>query len=270
MSKQILLFAVLSMCVATAPAQVFIEVQGTFLMPIGGYDLEEYNESGGSVVVTSSRYNAGRGIGGGLTVGGALGKVLGWEARFNYIQGPEKTISSVSETDLMSSTETYRSRHFRFEPGLRFSTGDKPVQAYLVAGPSLGFANRLSYTEVGSERFIGPQGGVFSDDFTYRETMTGGVAIGAFGALGFTWRANNSPWGFFAEAQFSALIWSPKVGEWTEEGVEVRPSTGAVPYADSGTFDYLDSYIEEEEDAEPRMSLPMSTWGLRVGVRFSF
>jgi hypothetical protein len=269
MLKRIVFLAVVSMMVPSAMPQLFVEANGTFLMPVGGYDLEEYNERGGVTTVTSSRFNAGRGIGGGLSVGGGLGQVLGWEARFSYIQGPETVLSSVGETDMTSSSESYQARHFRFDPGLRFSTGAKPVQAYAVVGPSIGFANRLLYTEVGSERFIAPGGGVFSDYWTYTATITGGVSIGAFGAVGCLWQADGSPWGFFAELQFSGRSWSPRMGEWTEEGVEWTPSSGPMPYAESGTIDFVDEYIEEEDDAQPIYSLPMSTWGLRAGVRFS-
>ncbi|MBL7963348.1 MAG: hypothetical protein JNM31_05815 [Flavobacteriales bacterium] len=259
MTRTILFLGAALVLATTTRAQLFLEAHGNFLLPVGGLDMNTYNNTSFGLSGTSGLYNGGRGVGGGLTLGGTLSGAVGWEARLTYISGKE---SVVSYDGMSSNSEnSLRSRYLRIEPALRFTSGGEGTRAYVAVGPSFVAMPRLITEEKDEYTSGAPFGG---STFTWKEEYTGGIGLGGFGAFGVLF--GRGPVNFFMEVQFTAQTWAPKESTWSRTETTTN-GAGSSTVSESGSTEYVTELDWNDQDKELRQRLPMSTWGMRAGLR---
>jgi len=195
------------------------------------------------------------GIGAGIALGYGLSDVLSIEARFTYKLGREVRLETGDGVSTFRRIETWKSTYFRIDPAIRPATPDGAVRGYVAVGPSLAIAPTIAYTDRWS---INNSTDNYSS--SHYEDVQGGIGFGGFGALGLLWN-HSSGLGVFGEAQFTAMNWTPQKSTYT--GLN---STGVY----SGTVNFVDIANPDNDNEEAKIHVPMSTWGLRIGLRYSF
>jgi hypothetical protein len=274
MDRKILLLG-LGLCIPPgANAQnLFLEVHGTYQFPIGG--IADYDEStsttasGTTTTYNSVSRNYGKGPGGGFVLGGSLTQLLGWEARFTFITGGTTTVKYNSTSPSYTSAGEAGSfgRYVRFEPAIRIRTGDGAQCWYAAFGPSLAlFPKAINTYEYNTQ---GPT--PISSRSVFEQS--GSVGWGGFGALGYSSQRPGKV-GYFAELNCTAQSWAPAKAEVTEYTVNGEDRLGTLSTA-GRELEYVNGYTDTGDtnpDAPSKALkeyLPMSTWGIRAGIRFT-
>lgn len=251
-------------------AQFFIEAHGSYLGRIGGYTFSNFDEPTNNV--TREVYNLGEGVAGGLVLGFGCSDMWGTEVRMTYVSGRKlETESSVSISGSQKSTETYKTNHLRIEPAVRLTVGAGNAKVYAAAGPSFAFAPKFTFEYESNTTYTNSSfpGMPLSEQSTGTYEATGGLGLGGFGAVGFLYQGEGAL-GFFVELSATAQSWAPTEGKFTSESRTQYVGGTSSSDSESETVDYVDEYDLDEDNKSLKDQLPMSTWGLRVGLHVRF
>lgn len=267
-----IMLAAMSLSTAAQGQNLFVEAHGSWLLPLGGYPYDANYSS--STVSTGTTYtfssvlsNYGKGIGGGLVFGGAFAPHLGWELRGTYVAGGTSTVegNTSSPSGAGSITMERCGRYVKLEPALRVRTGDLH-QWYAAFGPSMLVATVVKETTEA-------QGTLAAGGNSSREEaeFTGRTGWGAFGALGYA-HQGSGPISFFLEVNATAVAWAPERYEITSLTVDGVDRTNSLTTHERVTefvdeHSTTDPFDPDAPNKEPRTWLPMSTWGIRAGIR---
>lgn len=267
------ILAVLGLVLAsqTLRAQdLHVAVHSTYQAPIGGLTeaQEDWFVSTDTMryaIRTAQNLNWGRGSGYGASVSYALSELLAVELRTTHVPG---TPIRWTNTYRGGSTDhELRSRYFLVQPAVRLSMKRERITYHVAVGPSFILDPRSTWS-----RHDIPDGTLpWNTDVRQTTVTSGGWGSGGFVNAGASY-AITARWGAFAELGCAAQSWAPRRGrltEFTQDGVDMLPAQSTsdthVEYEDS--YSTLDSYDPDEPSKALRTRLPMSTWGVCLGIR---
>lgn len=266
-----LLLSFSALFASAAHGQFFVQAHGIGLGRIGSETIIKYDDQSGTV--TRKPYNIGQGIGGGLAVGAMLNERVGVEARFTYVSGKKLEIEeqSTNSSFKSESTDTYKSSYVRIEPALRMGTGAGKARWYMAAGPSLAIAPKITFEGAQMDQYynVSQPFQTLRRETNRNNELSGGIGLGAFGAIGFLYQGGGAL-GFFAEVSGTAQSWAPKKGHYETETRTVLGNGSASTDSDVENLDFVDEYNEDEDNKGLLEHLPMSTWGVRLGLHVQF
>lgn len=252
---------------SAAHGQFFIQAHGAGHGRIGSETFVKYDDQAGTV--TRKPYNLGQGVGGGIAVGAMINERVGVEARFTYVSGMKLEIEeeTTSASFKSESTDSYKSSFIRIEPALRMSTGAGKARWYMAAGPSLAIAPKLTYEGEQTDQYynVTQPFQTLRREINRDNELTGGIGLGAFGAVGFLYQGGGAL-GFFAELSGTAQSWAPRKGHYETETRTVLFNGTASTDSDVENLDFVDEYNDDEDNKGLLQHFSMSTWGLRIGL----
>lgn len=252
-------------------AQVSVEVSGACLLPIGGLgdlpaDQEELPER-----MRPNTFNMGRGMGVGVSIGGTLSGPFGIELRCAYLSGTRQSEDLAYSRNFhdVRMTREWKGSYLLLQPALRLSTAGDRWKGYMAVGPTLAHSLTASCSSVTTDdhhdpRLPYPNGEKI--EVRYAQDFREGLGVGGFGAWGVVWRSKGV-FGAFAELQVTALSWAPRRSTNERSQRSTAPDGRVTTYSYTSTTDYVATEDVEDSDDAARIFLPMSTWGLRIGVR---
>jgi hypothetical protein len=216
--------------------------------------------------------NLGRGNGLGVAVSGPVGGLFRLEFRATYVDVTDQHANdSYSEAFYhVDSENQWNGSYTRLEPALRMSSGTGSWSGYMVAGPSFAFFPQATSesrfrVEMDDPRYPNPN--YYLHEGEEIRHYSGGIGLGGFGGIGLLWKSKGSL-NFFAEFQASAMSWAPSSSENSFH--ERHTDQIDVDYWEySSTTSYVDEVDPQQNDEAAKIYLPMSTWGVRVGIQLA-
>lgn len=273
MFKSLTLLSFLTISGALHAQRFFVELHGSWQQPIGGFSSQSSTGTqGGSTKRESETFNFGKGPGAGLAVGGLLGSRTGWEARVTRLLGAKNsaTYSYVGEFGSNKDETALTCESWRVEAALRFYLGEGGGW-YMAIGPSVAVGTRLSEESKSLETDYFPFGPPTTTTSEQTVLYTGRMAWGAFGAVGYTHQGQGRL-GWFAELNCTAQSWAPMRSEVTKYTVDGVDYLDDLDTSERET-EFVESYTTNTDPDEPRksviMHLPMSSFGIRAGLRIA-
>lgn len=200
----------------------------------------------------------------GVNLGYMVSENMGMELGFNYLLGSkyQTTQRNTSGTDIVN--QTLYGNMFQLSPTAVFRTGSfHNIRHYAKVGLLVGLGSKVTYEE---------NQVVNGDQYFAKQELTGGVPLGLTGALGMEY-AVNSRVSIFGEVKGNSLTYRPEDGKYvtlTENGADysqyLTTSQKEIVFTDN---------INTEDNANnpsqyPKISIPFSSIGLNVGMRFTF
>lgn len=278
MMRTFALLAVIPAMTTTSHCQnLFVEAHGDLLFPLGGdpyaSNYARSSTDGGTTAYHKSVLtNYGKGAGGGLVLGGSFAAHLGWEVRGSYVAGRKTTLKSSSSGGGGNADQVIDlyGRYALIQPAIRIRSGDLH-QWYACFGPSMLIAPKV-HEEYTMDASLPGGGGTHGEE---EADYSGGWGWGAFGALGFAHQGSGHI-GYFMELGATAIAWAPDRYEITSLVVDGVDRLNELSTRDRIT-EFVDEYTETlnttpdpgEPNKEVRTWLPMSTWGVRAGIRMT-
>lgn len=273
MNKPVTLLSFLTLSGALHAQRFFVELHGSWQQPIGGYSsFSSTGNQGGSTERESETFNFGKGAGAGLVVGGLLGSRTGWEARVTRLLGAKNsaTTSYVSEFGTDKDEISLTCESWRIEAAMRFHLGAVGGW-YMAIGPSVAVGTRLRQENESNDTHYPPFGTPTTSISEQTVLYTGRLAWGAFGAVGYTHQGKGRM-GWFAEMNCTAQSWAPMRSEVTKYTIDGIDYLDNLDTSERET-EYVESYTTSNDPNEARkavlMHLPMSSFGLRAGIRIA-
>lgn len=250
-----------------------VQALGTYQLPIGGLTASEVDSplppDGSPRVTNYERVNLNWGHGGGvgLTAGMIFSKHVGVELRSTWFPGTRTTWHS--EAGFGVEDFSIEMSFFRVEPIMRLSIGDSTSSWYMAIGPSMALFPRSKWSAKQELNYP-----TLSTNVAVASDTYGGIGLGALAAAGFTYHTKGG-FGVFGEINCTAQTWSPDREDLTEYVFFDEDKLSTLSTSELITT-YVDEYStnENEDPSKPYKSLrfhyPMSSWGFRIGVQYSF
>ncbi|HLP14003.1 MAG TPA: outer membrane beta-barrel protein [Flavobacteriales bacterium] len=260
--------------------------QGFYTGAGGGYgfgaakasstNYKSVDNGGGDATNTYSatHYSYGQGINVGLYAGYMIKKGLGVELGFTYLKSATFESKSEIENNLFDYKTKNISYHYgstmRLLPAMRLGFGEKKLSGYVKAGPVIAVGTkRINENENSSSVF-----GISQTDYINTE-YSGGLGIGAHGALGLTYMFTSSI-GAFCEIGAVYQQWAPKKSVITRYEIDGVNELNSLTTNERET-EFVDEYQQNgnpETASEPskatRIFFPFSSAGINIGIHFSF
>ncbi len=241
----------------------YVSVQGGYNFPIAGQTLmvdEDFTGTADSYDDVMGTF--GRGANFGIGLGYMVTPNLGAELGLNYLLGSE--YSSTSRSSFANVTQTMRGNMFQLSPSVVLRTNQNgPLNHYVKAGLLIGVGSKVT------EEWNATSGTNYASS---TEEYTGNASLGFTGALGLDY-AVNSRISVFGEVKGNALTYKPKESEVVQANINGVDQLPSLTTRDRYTV-YLDSYVDDgtvnEADQQSRISMPFSSIGVNVGLRFKF
>ncbi len=273
--------------VITAVAGIFIsqinsKAQGLYVGIGGGYGIPSqvqtfyptYTSNGSTSTFTSQSVSYGQGVSVGIYGGYMITRNLGVELnisdKFSY---NSTSTNSNSTTDFTNMTNyTAKGGLFRFTPGIRLMTGENKLKIYTVTGLIIGLPS--ASIEENSTSTNSSQTGSITNTDDEISTYSGGIIIGFHGAIGAIYMVSDKI-GIFGEVFGDFQTWTPSqllITTYTENGVD---ELGQLTTSEKQTnfvssFTSTNSSSPGSPSQNTKVYLPFSSFGINIGVRFSF
>lgn len=241
----------------------YVSVQGGYNLPIAGQTLmvdEDFTGASDSYDDVMGTFGKGANFGVGL--GYMLTPNLGAELGFNYLLGAEYT--ATSRSSLANVTQKMRGNMVQISPSVVLRTNQSgPLNHYVKAGLLIGVGSKVT------EEWNATSGTNYAFS---KEEYTGNASLGFTGAVGLDYAVNNRI-SLFGEIKGNALTYKPKESEYVQASINGVDQLPNMTTRDRYTV-YLDSYVDDgtanEADQQSRISMPFSSIGVNVGLRFKF
>lgn len=230
-----------------------------------------------NVNTSVSKVNLGKGLNFGVAFGYMFNDNIGAELGLGYFLGGKSTFSQkyVDEVDAtLNSTLTGEiyANQMRINPSLVVSTDFHDFVPYAKFGVVVGFGTKVTETYSYED---------LASDYNTVQTFEskGGIAFGVNATLGFLYQLNKKT-GIFLELTSTAMSYAPKERNLTAYTVGGKNELNDLIYLQASKTEYvkeLDQVITIDTVEDPTQSTlaaqikyPMSSFGLNLGVRFSF
>lgn len=229
------------------------------------------------------KLSLGKGMNFGLNVGHMFNTHIGVDLGLNYHLGGitkgtdeytyvEEDWLTGNRTTSTSKTETeISSNMFQFTPSFVIATGGEKVNIYSKMGVIMGFGNILINMNDESNNSN------TSSTSEIQQKLDGGMSVGFSGAIGCNYLLSEKL-SIFGEANYIGLSYAPakgKVTKYEENGVDLLPLLSTY----EKEVNFVDKTSDNNSFASPsdpnapseslKISLPYSSIGLKVGVRFN-
>jgi hypothetical protein len=215
-------------------------------------------------------------FGKGLNFGGAVGymfnKYVGTELNISYLLGG--TTTTKSSTTISTSSSSYNSDFsatmLSFIPSIVITPGFEKINPYTRFGLIIGLPTMTGISEI-SSTFMGN-----TNTTNQTRIFNGGLAVGLQSTIGIDYKINEKI-SIFGELTSNNLNYSPKKGEVTESKVNGVDNLSTLSTRVK-KVEFVDSYSEDNnvtpDNNAPQKSitpsLPFSSFGLNIGVKYSF
>lgn len=274
-TKAIFIFSLLIFSVSAAKSQGLYAGLGVgYGMPACGVVIG-LNSTSNNPAGTFSDENVKGSFGKGLNFGGYFGYMVsenvGFELGVNYLMGSKYTFTNndVNGNSTTDRSDDVKANSLRLNPALRIAVGDGKVRPYLRAGLSIGVMNKM--TDDYSRTHTDPGG----TDITLSTTeYTGGTSIGFTSALGIAFSLSDKM-SLFGELTNYYSTWGATTGKITKFTFNGSDQLSTMT-TDQKEFEYVDKVDQSmnTSDSQPTKELktfaPMSSFGISVGLHFSF
>lgn len=271
---KITLISVLALTISSsAKAQIYINVGVGYGLPaFRNLVAVEYSSTPSSDTYTGVYSSYGKGLQPELTLGYKLNPHFGLELGYGFLIG-SKIVADINDGSTTGFTEAgeqeLSARMSRIIVGGRVLFGEGDVHPHMRMGLVLGMGAKI--TETTSTTTTGPS---FNSTFERTDEYTGGVAVGFTGGLGITYHFSDM-FGIYFDAGLIAQNYSPQNSVITTYNVDGQDQLGSMTTRQKET-EYVDSYTDSGSpndgapDQDLKFYLPMSSWGLTVGMHFYF
>lgn len=241
----------------------YVDVHGGYNLPIAGQPImENYDYTGADDTYDDVMGSFGKGANVGIAAGYMLSPNFGAELGFNYLLGSK--YESTGRTNLTTYNQTMKGNMFQLSPSIVLKTNTVgKMNHYVKAGLLVGLGAKVT-EEIEIRSGVNSAYGV-------RE-YTGNASLGITGAVGTEFAVNNNM-AFFIEAKGNGLTYKPEKSEVVQATLNGQDQLQYLTVRDKNTV-YLDSYTDNATVNEPnrasRISMPFSSIGVNVGMRFKF
>lgn len=238
--------------------------------------------NGNSVSVTSQSISRGSGVSAGVYGGYMVTKNIGFELGVS-----EKFSSSNTSTGTTSTADSFPPRAtttttihtakaglLSLTPGIRLMVGDGKLKVYTVTGLIFAFPSAVTFENNSTSTTTSSSGSVTNvSDEIY--TYSGGMIIGFHGAAGIVYMLSDKI-GIFGEVFGNIQNWAPGqrlITTDTYNGADVlnNLTTNEKQTNYESSYTYSTNASTPGSPAQsPKIYLPFSSWGINIGVHFSF
>lgn len=232
--------------------------------------------------VTSKSYSLGEGVPiaiyGGYMFTNNIGLELNISEKFNYDISSSTTSSTPPPPDIIDNHNyTRKGNMLGFTPGIRLSTGGDKFSIYSVTGLFIGIPSATLEDNETVVTTTGPAGtgGTVTNNYDDVYTFSGNIVIGFHGAIGAMYNLSDRI-GIFAEVAGDFEDWAPTERLITTYTVNGADMLGGLT-TNEKQINYVDSYTTTAGSSSPgsptqaaRIYLPFSSWGISIGIHFSF
>jgi hypothetical protein len=232
---------------------------------------------------TNQSYSFGSGGNAGIYIGYMFSKNIGFQLGVSdkFVSTNTSTVTSTT-AGIGTSTEvwTLSDGMLMFTPAVKLmSNCDGKLQIYTVTGLIIGIPGTAMYEDKGTFSGTGSSG---SSDEVWQ--ISGGTTIGFHGALGAVFMVSDNI-GIFAEIDANLQNWAPSkqiittgTSIFTSGGVTTTDNYLSTYLTSQKETDFVSSYSTSSSTVTPNGSptqstkeyLPFSSFGINVGVHFSF
>lgn len=228
-----------------------------------------------SVNQSVAKINLGKGLNFGVAFGYMFNDNIGAELGLGYFMGGKSSFSQEYKDEVdatLNSTLTGEiyANQMRINPSLVVSTDFHDFVPYAKFGVVVGFGTKVT------EKYNYEENG-YNTNQTFESK--GGIAFGVNATLGFLYQLNKKT-GIFLELTSTAMSYAPKERNLTEYTVNGNNELNDLIYLQTSKTEYvkeMDQVITMDSMDDPTQSTlayqikyPMSSFGLNLGVRFSF
>ena len=239
----------------------------------------ENADGDGQFNVNSSveKVNLGKGLNFGVAFGYMFNDNIGAELGLGYFLGGKGTFTQeykdeVDATQNSILTGEISANQMRINPSLVVSTDFHDFVPYAKFGVVVGFGTKITETYSFED---------LASDYNTVQTFEskGGIAIGVNATLGFLYQLNKKT-GIFLELTSTAMSYAPKERVLTEYTVDGKNELNDLIYLQTSKTEYvkeMDQIFNATTVDDPTQSTlaaqikyPMSSFGVNLGVRFSF
>lgn len=257
-----------------ALAQLYGQINTGYAFAMGEhgvtYNFSSVNTSSGSSYTTESvKVSFGKGVGFGAGLGYMFTDNFGFEVNADYLSGGKFEAKDISTSqfapDPSVDTYTMSANMLRVMPAIVIKTGDGALKPYAKFGLVLGFGKIKETDEEvqGNNKEI--------REFEY----SGGLALGFNSSFGVEMGISDKLT-LFGEMRYVGLNYAPTKGELTKEeinGVDHISERSVyyreVEFKEKITEDST-SPDETKPDQASKTSVPFSSIGVNVGLKFNF
>lgn len=279
--KSLLALVAMGMFALTASAQgPYINLNLGYGFGMGSSNVNNYTYVQKTPGHTSISENKDLSFGKGLNFGGAIGymfnKNIGLELGLSYLMGGTTEIISNQTYNFSTnnSTNSLSSTMFRINPTFVLTAGFDKINPYAKFGMILGMGTITGKNESTQTTTI--LGNTTTDVEVETTKFNGGLAIGFNAGIGAMLSLSESI-SLFGEINMANLSYAPTKSEVIEYSKNGANKLSEWTTRDKKT-EYVDTYNYDSEastsDASPRTALkskvPFGSFGVNVGVKFSF
>ncbi len=226
---------------------------------------------------TTSKVNLGSGLNFGATFGYMFNDHIGAELGFGYFLGGKNTFSQEfkDETDpanVVTTTATGEiyANQFRINPMLVISTDFKDFVPYAKFGVVLGVGTKVMESYSDNKMFS-------ADNIVQNFESKGGLSVGITGVVGALYQLNKKT-GIFLELATTSMSYAPKTRTLTDytingdDALSPYVSTAAkeTEYSDEVSSSSAEEFDPTLSTLSTKIKYPFSTFGINLGLRFSF
>jgi opacity protein-like surface antigen len=224
-----------------------------------------------------STVNLGKGANFGVSIGMMFNDNIGAELGFGYLLGSKTKFKQVLVNEIdPENIETYtltgeiHANQFRLIPSLVISTDFRNFIPYAKFGVVIGLGTKITETYDDNEYL---QDSIVHQVFTSK----GGIAFGVSGTLGALYQFNKKT-GIFLELTTTAMSYSPKTRTLTAYSINTVDELNDLIPLQTRETEYVDDIkVDSQKAPDPtqttlaaKIKYPMSTFDIKLGLRFSF
>lgn len=254
----------------------YISVQGGYNFALGKQNVGFFGldtwESGMVNYVSQSGPNSaeyipvslGKGGNIGVNLGYMMSEHMGMELGLNYLLGSKYQTTQRNDTGTDIVNQTLFGNMFQLSPTAVFRSGSyRNIRHYAKVGLLLGLGTKVTYEE---DQLAG------GDRYFSQQELTGGVPLGLTGSLGMEYSVNNRV-SLFGEVKGNSLTYRPEEGRYVrmeENGADYSQYLSTAQKETVFTDNINTANTANSPSQHPKISLPFSSLGLNVGLRFKF
>lgn len=248
----------------------YVKLNGGYNFASASFTGSSSNQSGNTTTYERYQITLGKGFNFNGSIGYMLNKYLGAEVGANYLTGGETTKTDKSTNSVRNFTNT--SSMLSLVTSIVFTPGFEKINPYAKFGLIVGLGSYTTKFE-NITTYPGPPYSITDNTTTL---YNGGIAIGLVSNFGVDYKINDH-FSVLGEISLNNLSYAPTKREVIESKENGKDVLASLSTRDKIT-EYSESYTEENNVSPDKdkpskgllQSLPFSSFGLNIGVKYSF